>query len=152
LPESKLEINAVAMDDGARRIEEMAVVSAGKPPQIIGERLTGEWACCKHGDGINIWQIHLLATFNRHQGVLIKDLRERGAVTTPIHGESTTGRNGMIVGGANHEGAQASQLLLQQTRRRDRYSEHQNYCCRPIQQNRCCGGPASDAQASSPPR
>jgi hypothetical protein len=103
------------MDDGARRIEEMAVVSAGKPPQIIGERLTGEWACCKHGDGINIWQTHLLATFNRHQGMLIKDLRERGAVTTPIHGESTTGRNGMFIGGANHEGAQASQLLLQQT-------------------------------------
>jgi hypothetical protein len=47
--------------------------------------------------------------------MLIKDLRERSAVTTTVHGESTTGRNGMFIGGANHEGAQASQLLLQQT-------------------------------------
>jgi hypothetical protein len=103
------------MNDGARRIEEMAVVSAGKTPQIVRKRLTGEWACREHGDGIHLRQVHLLATFNRHQGVLIKDLRKRSAVTTAIHGESTTGRNSVIISRANHEGAQPSQLLLQQT-------------------------------------
>ena len=56
----------------------------------------------------------MLAPFHSHQWVLLKRCGEGGAVAAAVHRQGTAGGHGVLIGGADHERAQATQLFLQQ--------------------------------------
>ena len=59
-------------------------------------------------------QALLLPPLDRHQGMGIERFSEGCAVAAAINGQGTAGWHGVVVCGADHQGAQATQLLLQQ--------------------------------------
>ena len=108
------QVDALAFDDRAGRIEEVAVGPAREFPQLLRQGFASERAGGQHGDLTGAGQLGVLPPLHRHQWVLLEGGGEGGAVAAPINGQGAACRDGVGVGGANHHRTQAPQFLLKQ--------------------------------------
>jgi len=92
----------------------VALTAAGEGPQLLRQRIGGEGPGGQHRDLSWPRQFALLAALHRHQRMGLEGGGEGGAVAAPVHRQGATGGHGVLVGGANHQGAEPPQFLLEQ--------------------------------------
>jgi len=113
--EGHAQIDALAFHDRAGGIEEVAVGAAGEGAQLLRQRFTGERACGEHSDLAGAWQCGVLTALHCHQWVLLEGFGKGGAVAAAVHRQGAAGGHGVLISGADHQGSEAPQLLLQQS-------------------------------------
>ena len=105
-PKGHGQVDGVAVHNRTGGIEEVAVGPAGELPQLLRQAVAGEGTGGKHGDLVGGRQGQLFPPLHRHQGMVLQGGREGGAIAAPIHRQGAAGGNGMVIGGADHQGAQ----------------------------------------------